>query len=488
MSISPAPPPPAPDAAPAVRFRWRIVVLTALFFCLLLPKLPSGTLYHHDEIFTANRAREILVRGDPWTITRNFAPDFRKPPLQYWFCAVALRLLPAHPEFAVRLPALLYGAACLLALAWLARRGYGDEGTETGLAAALALAGCGYFIHFSRLGLLDTGAALYLTLAIVGCQLARRDGRWWWFVGLQSVLGAWQKAPLAFAAWAIILLVRWRQGDLPPTRRTHLAAAFTASLGIASTWWLLQAFRHGSGALADAGAWQTHALAVAHDPGDAGFRPWRYWFWLAKDWSLPGLLAPVMVVGVLRRRRRSSSDHSPVTPTAEIAWVCAVFAVGLILVPYRSERYLVVFTPLLALLMVRWLRDLASRLPNTLARRWLLPFVLASTLPVALFHFLVSKPVKADLLAASREFGHALQPDETPVIPADPDPSFEVPGFVAFYANLNRPLRELSPSEIRAFASPLRGLCRLRQWPELTRADPAVRKVSTHGDWILWTR
>ena len=80
----------------------RILVLAALFVGLLLPKISSGTLYHHDEIFTANRAREILVRGDPWTITRNFAPDFRKPPVPYWLCALALRLLPAHPELVVR--------------------------------------------------------------------------------------------------------------------------------------------------------------------------------------------------------------------------------------------------------------------------------------------------------------------------------------------------------------------------------------------------
>ena len=481
------------DQAPTVSFRWRILVLAALFFCLLLPKLSSGTLYHHDELYTANRAREILVRGDPWAITRNFAPDFRKPPLQYWLCALALRLFPASPELAVRLPSLAYGAACLLAVAWLALCGYGEEGLDTGLAAALALAGCSYFVYSSRIGLLDTGAAFHLTLAVAGCQLARRDPRWWWFVGLQCVLGAWQKAPFAFLAWAVILLVRWMDGFGPLSGRLswrpHLLAAFTTSLLAASSWWALQGFRYGFSAMLAAGSWQTQALMVAHDPGDIGFHPWIYWLWLARDWALPGLCAPVVVVVVLRRRWRPVNDQTPATPTAEIAWVCAVFAVGLILVPYRAERYLVVFTPLLSLLVVRSLRDLAPHLHHPLARRSLLPLALASTMPVALFfHYLTTRPVQADLLSASHELGRALRPGETPVLAADADPAFEVSGFVEFYGGLRRPLRELTPPEIHAFASPLRGICRVRQWPQLTRADPAVHRVSATGDWIVWAR
>ena len=490
-SSAPVPAPPS-EELPAARFRWRMVVLAALFIGLLLPRLSSGTLYQHDEIYTANRAREILVRGDPWAITRNFEPDFRKPPLQYWLCALTLRLLPAYPELAVRLPAMLYGAACLLALAFLARCGYGDEGVETGLAAALALAGCSFFVYSSRVGLLDTGAALHLTLAVTGCQLARRDPRWWWFVGLQGVLGAWQKAPFVFAAWTIILAVR-RFGGGPSVRRLswrpHLLAAFTISLLIASSWWALQALRFGPGAVLAAGAWQTRALTVAHDPGDAGFRPWLYWFWLARDWALPGLCAPVMVVGALRRRWQPNDDQVDTTPTREIAWICAVFAAGLVLIPYRAERYLVVFAPLLALLIVRWLRDISSRLQNTVARRWLLPLALLSTLPAALFfHYLNSKPVKADLLAASHDFGRQLRPDETPVLDADADPDFEVAGFVEFYAGLRRPLRTLAPSDIHALPSPVRGICRVRQWPQLAHADPTARRIATHGDWIVWAR
>ena len=127
-----------------------------VFVGLLWPKIDAGTLWHHDELLTANRAREMVVRGDPGTLTLNFTPDFRKPPLQILAVRRSpLRALPGRPELAVRLPSLLGGAACLLALAWLARAAYPDDdaGHRTRGAPMLALMGCGYFVLMSRLGL-----------------------------------------------------------------------------------------------------------------------------------------------------------------------------------------------------------------------------------------------------------------------------------------------------------------------------------------------
>ena len=83
------------------------------FLALLLPKISSGMLSHNDEILTAERAREMLVRGDPWAVTLNWQPDFKKPPLQYWASALLLRWRPLAREWAVRLPSTVYAALCL---------------------------------------------------------------------------------------------------------------------------------------------------------------------------------------------------------------------------------------------------------------------------------------------------------------------------------------------------------------------------------------
>jgi 4-amino-4-deoxy-L-arabinose transferase-like glycosyltransferase len=373
-----------------------ITLMAALFVLILLPRIDLGTLWQHDELLTANRAREMIVRGDPLAVTRNFAPDFKKPPLQYWLCAVALRLLPEHRELAVRLPSLLYGALCLLATAWSARACFPEESDSTlATRAVLALAGCGYFIHMSRVALLDTGAAFHLTLAVGGCQLARRDARWHWFVGLQCVLGAWQKAPYAFAAWGIILLLRaWRKAEdsLPPRGRVHLVGALAVSALAASGWWVLQGIRFGGEALFAAGQQQTATLLRAHDDADAVFRPYLYWFWMARDWAIPGLCTPLAAASVFFRK--STRDDSRLV---ECVAVCLIFGAVIAALPYRAERYLIVITPLLAILSVRWLGEMAARLPWTMPdawRRWLPALALTSAAPVALFHYSAPRPLK----------------------------------------------------------------------------------------------
>ena len=366
------PPVPVPleRPAPTVRFRWRLFAFAALFLVLLLPRINSGTLWQNDELLTANRTREMLLRHDPLTITLNFAVNLKKPPLHYWLSSVTLALLPSTPELAVRLPSLLYGAGCLLALGWLARCCYPGDDPQISLCAVLALAGCGYFIHVSRLALLDAGAACHLTLAIVGCQLARKDPRWWWFVALQGVLGAWQKAPFALAAWGVILIVRRFHAGKSARPSRHLVGALAVSLCFTSGWWLLQGVLHGFGNVVAALHWQAQGMNVH---GDRAYYLFLYWWWLLRDWAFVGLCAPVAVLWALRYRSRDDAGGTLIVnaddPTRELAWVCAIYGFALLLVPFRVDRYLVVITPLLALLTLRWLTTQVA------SRRWLIAVV-----------------------------------------------------------------------------------------------------------------
>jgi 4-amino-4-deoxy-L-arabinose transferase-like glycosyltransferase len=466
----------------------------ALFVLLLLPKIGTGTLWHHDELLTANRAREMLLRGDPLAVTLNFAPSVKKPPLQFWLCAVLLRFLPAHPELAVRLPTLLAGAGCLLAAAWLAQVSFPAGHRPLAMWTALALAGCGYLIHASRIALLDPGAALLLTLALAGCQLARRDPRWWWFVALQCILGAWQKAPYGLAAWALLLIAaRFSGAEGRPAAPTfagnglswsyHLPAAFvTAALGTLS-WFLIEWLREDHAVLFQAGYEQTSMFLRAHDPADTGIRPWVYWGWLARDWALPGIITPVAAIAALAAWRREWR-------VAELGLVCAVFGGITVCLVYRSERYLVVITPLLAVLLVYWLDRVTGRFPPA-ARRWLLPAVLASTLPVAAFQYFKPSPARPDLLAIARELGRTLQPGERLLVSSDAESGFDPPEFVLFYAGLRRPLEEVPLQTLEKLpnsSGPCRGICGLAQWPALSSLQPSLHAVTERGNWVLWAK
>lgn len=462
-----------PAASRPFRAAW---IAAALFVLILLPKIGMGTLWHHDELLTANRAREMLVRGDPFAVTVNFVPSIKKPPLQYWMCAAWLRLLPDHPELALRLPTLLAGAGCLLAAAWLARL-YFPAASDENLAiwTVLALAGCGYLIHFSRVALLDTGAALSLTLALVGCRLARRDALWWWFAAGWCVLGAWQKAPYGLAAWLVGLLVeRPAAGDAAdvPRWRYHLPAAFLTSLAGSSAWWILQWLHH-EGALLTAGREQVGNFLRAHDPADEGFRPWLYWVWLARDWALIGCCAPMAALVAIRDKNRAASG-----------WVCLGFGAALACLAYRAERYLVVVTPVLAVLTV----DLLRRVPG---RPWLLPLVLATTFPAAAYQYFKPAPERPDLLAAARELGREARPDERVFVCIDADEDFDTAGFVLFYSDLNRPLTPaVLPflETLPAAAGRCRGICSRTQWEQLSRRSSGFRSTSNRGDWFLWER
>jgi 4-amino-4-deoxy-L-arabinose transferase-like glycosyltransferase len=453
----------------------------ALFVLLLLPKIGSGTLWHHDELLTANRAREMLVRGDPFAVTLNFAPSVKKPPLQFWLCALLLRALPAHPEFAVRLPTLLAGAGCLLAAAWLAQ--VCRIAADGSLAAwsALALAGCGYLVHASRIALLDPGAALFLTLALAGCQLARGDPRWWWFVALQCILGAWQKAPYGLAAWALLLIARRYAGTEERRSGFHLPAAFAAATLGTLGWWSIEWMRENHALLVLAGYEQSRMFLRAHDPADSGLRPWIYWGWLARDWALAGICAPVAAAAALVAWRRERT-------LAELGLVCVVFGGITACLIYRSERYLVVITPPLAVLTVHWLQRVSALLPS-FARGLVLPAVFASTLPVAAFQYLKPSPARPDLLAVARELGRTQLRGERILVSTDAESGFDTPEFVLFYANLRRPVEEVPlriMENLPADTGPCEGICGRTQWKRLSRMQPAWHAVAEAGDWVLW--
>lgn len=470
------------------------VIMAAVFVAILWPKIAHGTLWHHDELLTGNRAREIVVRHDPSTITLNFEPDFTKPPLQYWISSLAMKLT-RNRELAVRLPSLLYGALCLPAtvlLAWCCRRREADVANL--LLPALAVAAFGYFVHISRIGLLDTGTAFYLALALAGCQPAKRNPRWWWLVGAACVLGAWQKAPYAFAAWALVLARRWIvTGERGTLRSGQLVLALIAALLVASAWPALQWLRHGDELLVTAGHKQADTLLRPHDPDDAGFRPYVYWWWLVQDWALVGVLAPVAVLGTLLSPEYRKENPAQV----ETAMICTALGFVLALTPYRTERYLITIIPLLAVLTLGWVVSVTERLlERPLARGAILGLLVASALPVAVFHY--AKPVRGGpeaLQACAQDLQNTLRPDEVVVVDLYADLEFNAPDFILFYAHLRRSAQVLHADEIRNRLATAqenqeptvyRGIVRADLLAVLQRVNAHVQIVTRHGDWVVW--
>lgn len=506
---------PAARAAPRRPFAGRSSVLpavlvlagTALFFAVLWPRLDAGHLWHHDEILTGERAREMLVSGDPWVVRLNGKPNFHKPPLQYWATAALLRAFPDHRELAVRLPSTLAAALCLLATAALGRVAWPDD-PLAGPAAAFALTGCGFWVHYARMGMLDAGAALGVTGALLGAELARRRGdpRWWWLTGVAATLGAWQKAPYALGAWGVAVLGRVRRGELSRApgrwpRALRGAALLTGALVLAWPAW--QVARFGMKAVTGGQSESTGNLFNLNK--SSGFQPWLYAWWLVRDWGLMGVLAPVAVVTAAAiTTTKPRADETP-DPFRGEAGVMVLVGWGVTAcLPYRTERYLIFLLPVAALLTVRLLRrDLAGR-PRRHGSAFLAA-ALVSTVPVAAFHYRKPAPERTDLRAAARALGAVeaagvagrTGPAATLVLDRATATGINAPYFVMFYGELGRRARLDEPwtQGWMVFAdrrrgvpgARFRGVCRAKAAEAFGLAGGlGPVRVSRHGEWAVW--
>lgn len=491
--VPPAPSPPrAPGPEPGSSprpFPFLVVCLVAtLFFAALGSKMGAARLWHHDETLTGERAWEMLVSGDPWGVRLNGKPNFHKPPLQYWFTAALLRGFPGQPEVAVRLPAALAATLCLLATAALGRVAW-PEDPLAGPAAALALAGCGFWVQSSRMGMLDVGAALGVTATLLGGEVARRRGdpRGWWLAGAGAVFGAWQKAPYALGVWVVSLLGRVRSAELArePRRwpRTLRRAVLAAGVLIL-VWPLLQVVRFGWAAVLQGQSVSTGNLLNANK--SLGFQPWLYLWWLVRDWGAFGLLTPVAVGAAFRG---GADRRDPFRAEAAVAVVLGWGVVACL--PYRTERYLVFLLPLAALLVVRLLRQDATGRPRRYGGT-LLGLALLSTVPVVSFHYLRSFPDREDLRAAARDYGTAVaaDPAAVAVVNRSLESGINVPVFTLFYGELRRPVFVFEGWTQSALvrldqAGPGAHFLGLSETGRTGPFAPA-REIARHDRWVVW--
>ena len=159
--------------------------------------------------------------------------------------------------------------------------------------------------------------------------------------------------------------------------------------------------------------------------------------------------------------------------------------------PYRTERYLIFLLPLAALLVARLLRRDASGAPRRYRGIWL-ALAVATTVPVAGFHYLRKFPDRSDLLAAARDYGVICGSDRSvvPVVNRGLEMGINVPFFSLFYGDLRRPvfvyegwtqsamvrIDQRKPGERFLGLSPATGAGPFR-W---------TRVISRHGEWVVW--
>jgi 4-amino-4-deoxy-L-arabinose transferase-like glycosyltransferase len=369
--------------------RWLAALIFGLGFALRAAPLTQNR-FHPDEALYATFGRLIASGRDP--MLAGVVVD--KPPLPFYLMAVSMAVF-GGTEFAARLPSLAASALTVALLFSCARAFYG---WGTALLAALALAASPMAITFANTLFTDTFLAAFLILALM---LAAR-GRWrpaGWAFGLAF---ACKQSALFFLPLLAVIGTMQYFGHERRDIRIALRAALAAFLPPALLCALL-VFAWDFARSAPIAFW-TQGYAD-NNPGrlvrsNEIWPRMRAWVELLQyPVSSPGLAAlalglPLLLVSS-RRSRPALFD------CALVAFSLAFLAGYWLLAFNVWDRYLLILTPILALLLGRVVAAASVRLLPVLARRpqhvtLLLSASLVGLLPPALLASQSGFPIGGD--------------------------------------------------------------------------------------------
>lgn len=141
---------------------WGLLLCATLYVCYFSHLSVLGFM-GPDEPRYAWIAREMMESHD-WTTPRLYGkPWFEKPPLLYWGAGLSFKWFGVN-EATARLPSAVSAFLATIALAWLARRLYGEETARWSLLLLPTTAG---MIGFSHAAATDMPFASMLTIAMV---------------------------------------------------------------------------------------------------------------------------------------------------------------------------------------------------------------------------------------------------------------------------------------------------------------------------------
>lgn len=464
--------------------------LLGLFALWYAPLLGTGFITHTDEFATLDRSSSMLTTGDWATVHSRNLPSFKKPPLQYWMSAALMEAGVGLPT-ALRLPSLIFALAGLWAAGFLARTLLPASPWVTPAAILLCAGSLAYWTTGTS-ALLNSGSVFFATLALAATLRALAHPGWWYVVAAAVVLGAIQKAPIGLflVLGYLVALALTRSAHSIDVRAIRRSPSFRRALWIVVigtlAWPILQIMRHSTVTVVEDLLGQTVGRFVP-----AGFDDD-----LTDFTGLSGMivgnepllrLLGIAALGWLPWRLRRM-DLLPLPALFGLYVLLMYLAVGNV-----SGRYTVVFLPLLAASLAAVILSLPLPL---LARAGGVVAVSALSLgplkPAARLG-LEAPPEQAAAIAALRDVGAALRPEETLVI-CNWRPRVFPPGMVTYFASGDRPFEMPErPEDVAAarqdgtLPGPLRGLCPTPQADELAATLPDLTRVTEADGFTHWT-
>ncbi|MFH0954465.1 MAG: glycosyltransferase family 39 protein [Verrucomicrobiota bacterium] len=314
-------------------------------FLSLLPGLGRPVVSRIQELRVAVTAQH-MAGGGSWLVpTFRSEPRLRKPPLEYWIVAAALKLAgDARSALAARLPNALM--ASLLATALYAG-GASLIGRRRALLAAAAGAASALFQRYARVAETDIPLALFTTISMLSLYAAlcgRRETHAWLCAGAFAGLGFMAKGLAALAVPLLTLIVFVA---LTPAARRRLASwrpltAVLLFLAVAAPWYVLLLILPGvrETTLTAAGH-ELHTLATE----GLHANPWYFYLHRVPLLLIPwGPLLLFALVDAAWRGRRHQNQRF-------LACWFFVTLVELSLLPNKQDHYILLLLPPAALLL-----------------------------------------------------------------------------------------------------------------------------------------
>jgi 4-amino-4-deoxy-L-arabinose transferase-like glycosyltransferase len=186
-------------------FKTRVLFLFFISLTLLLQNLDKPMIYILDEAKNAECAREMLVSGD--YIMPYFNGQLRtdKPPLHYFFMAVAYKLFGVS-AFSARFFSAVFGALTIL-ISFLFCRKY--LGEKAGWLTAIVLLSSLHFNFQMRMSVPDPYLIFFMTAGFMCFYTFLVEKRKLWILLMYVFfgLGLLTKGPIAVALPGLIMLI-----------------------------------------------------------------------------------------------------------------------------------------------------------------------------------------------------------------------------------------------------------------------------------------
>ena len=223
-----------------------IGVLAIIFFTAFFQFLGHFPLIGTDEARYMEIPREMIERGDFITPTLNYIKYFEKPPLHYWFNAVAISIF-GETEFAGRFFGALWGVLGILLIYHIGRKLFGRR--EAILSALILGTSIGIIVQ-ARINITDTTLTICMT-ACLGCFLLaiqeneQNKGRYYYLFYIFSALAVLAKGligivlPGGIIFCFILITRRWCI-----LREMRLVTGIMLFLIVCAPWFIIVSIRN----------------------------------------------------------------------------------------------------------------------------------------------------------------------------------------------------------------------------------------------------